>query len=257
VVRSRLIELLRVAIARMESFLSSDRQHPPWIAELEAAADYLGTIGLKPDGDSLLRQHDIIYKQGYALLESEVWAVNPEGARSWGYSPRFSRETEEDRYARRNRIRYECQKLLDHLRRLLWIVANTEQGELTKVNAKLTTPPRREVSHKHRTEDEVFDSSREALIQMMSSSVRVAYLAFAYAESKAGKQLQDQEAYELLHEEGIPEGAGSRGELTEYELPAFDTWSRQLREARKALGEQKYSRRRGRSHGMSIVKLGT
>jgi hypothetical protein len=253
-VRSRLLELLLAAISRLEGFLSSNRQHPPRIAELEVVAGYLGTIGLKPDGDWLLRQHDIVYKQGYALMESEVWAVNPEGARRWGYSPHFSGETDEDRYHRRNRIRFESQRLLDHLRKLLQIVSDVEQNELAKVNAKSTSPPKRGADHEHRLQEEDSSSSREAQIQTMQPSIRVAYLAFTYAESKAGKKLQDQEAYKLLDEEGIPEGAGSRGELTDYKLPAFDTWSRQLREARKALGEQKYSPRRGRSHGMSIVK---
>ena len=59
-------------------------------------------------------------------------------------------------------------------------------------------------------EEEVSGSSRDALIQTMMRSVRVAYLAFAYAESKAGKKLQDQEAYGLLGEEGIPDAAIAR-----------------------------------------------
>jgi hypothetical protein len=94
---------------------------------------------------------------------------------------------------------------------------------------------------------------REELVQTMEASVRLAYLAYAYAESKEGKPLEDREAYNLLKEEGIPEGAGDRGELAEYKLPAFDTWARYLREARKILNEQKYTRRSGRSTGKSIV----
>jgi hypothetical protein len=101
---------------------------------------------------------------------------------------------------------------------------------------------------------EATGADREQLIQEMKPSVRLAYLAFAYAESKAGKRLEDREAHELLKEEGVPEGAGNRGELTDYHLPALVTWSRQLRDARNALGEQKYTRRAGRPHGKSIVK---
>ena len=44
------------------------------------------------------------------------------------------------------------------------------------------------------------------------------------------------------------------GELTDYHLPGFSTWSRQLREARKVLGESKYTRRAGRPTGKSIVR---
>jgi hypothetical protein len=42
------------------------------------------------------------------------------------------------------------------------------------------------------------------------------------------------------------ENAGDR-------LPAFDTWAKQLRNARNPLGEQKYTRRGGRPTGRSIV----
>ena len=107
-------------------------------------------------------------------------------------------------------------------------------------------------------EEEVDDTEpgadREELIQGMKRSVRLAYLGFAYAESKAGKRLADQEAYQLLAEEGIPGDAGDRGELTEFRLPSFITWARQLRDARKALCEQKYTRRSGRPIGKSIVR---
>jgi hypothetical protein len=72
--------------------------------------------------------------------------------------------------------------------------------------------------------------------------------------AKEGKPLEDQEAYTLLKEKGIPTGAGERGELAEYQLPAFATWARYLRDARKVLNEQKYSRRRGRPHGPSVVR---
>jgi hypothetical protein len=54
-------------------------------------------------------------------------------------------------------------------------------------------------------------------------------------------------------ENGIDTDKGDVGELADYELPASDTWSRQLRNARKPLGEQKYTRRAGRAAGRSIV----
>jgi hypothetical protein len=96
--------------------------------------------------------------------------------------------------------------------------------------------------------------SREQLIQQMKPSVRKAYYAFEYAQSRTGKGLTDREAYDLLTEEGIAEGAGDQGELTDYELPRFDTWTGHLRRARNSLGEQKHTRRAGRTHGPSIVR---
>ena len=77
---------------------------------------------------------------------------------------------------------------------------------------------------------------------------RKAYLSFEYVQTKAGKKLEDQEAYRLLEEEGISE-KGDAGELTDYDLPAYDTWTRQVRRARNALGGQKYQSRRNRPHG--------
>ncbi len=97
-------------------------------------------------------------------------------------------------------------------------------------------------------------AAREAVLSNLEAAVRKAYYAFQYAESKAGKRLEDQEAYKLLKDEGIPTDKGDLGELTDYKLPSFDTWSRQVRNARKPLREQKYTRRAGRPTGSSIVK---
>jgi hypothetical protein len=96
--------------------------------------------------------------------------------------------------------------------------------------------------------------SRERLIGELKPSEQKAYYAFEYAVSKTGKSLTDQEAHDLLTEEGIPEGVGDRAVLTDYHLPDFVTWSRQLRTARAKLQEQKYTRRAGRPHGSSIVR---
>ncbi len=99
-------------------------------------------------------------------------------------------------------------------------------------------------------------ADRREQLQKLTPTVRKAYLAFVYAESKAEKRLDDREAYNLLKEEGIPENAGDLAELEDYELPVFPTWARYLGRARKALGEQKYQRRMGRPHGGSVVEEG-
>jgi len=69
----------------------------------------------------------------------------------------------------------------------------------------------------------------------------------------AERRLEDREAYDWLDENGIDTEKGDLGELTDYKLPAFHTWSRQLRNGRQPLGEQKYTRRKGRAAGKSIV----
>jgi hypothetical protein len=74
-----------------------------------------------------------------------------------------------------------------------------------------------------------------------------------YVESKVGKELKDHEAHEWLKENEIDTDKGDVGELADYQLPVLDTWSRQLRNARNALDEQKYTRRAGRATGRSIV----
>jgi hypothetical protein len=70
-----------------------------------------------------------------------------------------------------------------------------------------------------------------------------AYFTYSYVEFKIVKPT-DRDAYDWLKENGLPderEASDLAKELTGYTLPAFDTWSRQLRNARKALGEQKHS----------------
>jgi len=97
------------------------------------------------------------------------------------------------------------------------------------------------------------DADRAAILAKLQPAKRKAYFSFVHAEGKAGKRLEDYEAYEWLKENGIDTDKGDTGELADYELPVFDTWSRQLRKAREPLREQKYTRRAGRATGRSIV----
>ena len=94
---------------------------------------------------------------------------------------------------------------------------------------------------------------RREVLEGLQPADRKAYLAYQYAETMAEKRLQDREAYDWLKENGIDANKGDVGELADYKLPAFDTWAKQLRKARKPLGEQKYTRRAGRATGRSIV----
>jgi len=95
--------------------------------------------------------------------------------------------------------------------------------------------------------DDVGDPSQ---VDDLPKAVRCAYWSFEAVEKKAGRSLEDREAWDLLNEKGLPD----LPELSAYKLPAFDTWSRYLRDARKARGEQKYSPRAGREGGSSIAR---
>lgn len=70
---------------------------------------------------------------------------------------------------------------------------------------------------------------------------RKAYYSFKLAEAKKERRLEDREAYDLLVDEDWTEHL--TGELADYKLPTFATWARQLRTARKATNERKYTPR--------------
>ncbi|MCA9213796.1 MAG: hypothetical protein KDB27_12065, partial [Planctomycetales bacterium] len=68
------------------------------------------------------------------------------------------------------------------------------------------------------------------------------------AEAKEKKTLTDEDAHAVISSAGfLPD------EFEDYEIPSVDSFSRYLRTARSALGEQKYSPRRGRNTGKSVV----
>lgn len=81
----------------------------------------------------------------------------------------------------------------------------------------------------------------EDLLEICKPSERKAYLSFKLAEAKTGRRLQDREAYNFLTEVDWSEH-GTK-ELSDYKLPSFVTWVRQLRTARAATNERKYSPR--------------
>ncbi|MGA2064184.1 MAG: hypothetical protein ABSG86_04415 [Thermoguttaceae bacterium] len=97
--------------------------------------------------------------------------------------------------------------------------------------------------------------TRESVLRQLEPAVRKAYLAYQYVETANGRRMEDREAYEWLREYGIDQGKGDLGELTDYQLPdAFDTFRRYVTDARKPLGESKYTRREGRKHGGSVAR---
>ena len=72
-------------------------------------------------------------------------------------------------------------------------------------------------------------------------SERKAYFSFKLAEAKLERRLEDRDAWDALHENDWSDCY--EGELEGYKAPQYGTWSRQLRVARKATGEQKYTPR--------------
>jgi len=97
-------------------------------------------------------------------------------------------------------------------------------------------------------------TNRYEKLDGLTPSVRKAYFSFAYAEAVNEGRMEDKEAYEWLRENGIDASKGNAGELEDYDLPYFETWSRYLRKARKATGQRKYTPRRGKPAGGSIVR---
>lgn len=84
-----------------------------------------------------------------------------------------------------------------------------------------------------------------ASLKRCKPSERKAYYSFKLAEVKAERRLEDREAYDLLNDLLADEDSNTQftGELADYKLPSFDTWARQLRAARKAVSERKYTPR--------------
>jgi hypothetical protein len=98
--------------------------------------------------------------------------------------------------------------------------------------------------------DALTSEQRTAQLEALEPAVMKAYWAFKYAEGKEEKRLDVRDAYDFLAEHGI-EGFP---DLVDYTLPSLETFRRYLSEAWKVLDESRYSPRRGRSHGGSIVK---
>lgn len=100
-------------------------------------------------------------------------------------------------------------------------------------------------------------AEREQRIGQLSKAVRRAWRSFEFAALNARKSLDDltcREAYTLLKEVDFRDDQDVPRELADYKLPpVFSTWEKYVRNARNALGEQKNTPRRGRSHGKSIV----
>jgi hypothetical protein len=74
---------------------------------------------------------------------------------------------------------------------------------------------------------------------------RKAYLSWRYAEGEVERGLEDRAAYDFLKENGIEPNGTDLGELTNYELPPFDTWCSYVIKARGRLHENK-NKSRGR-----------
>jgi hypothetical protein len=99
------------------------------------------------------------------------------------------------------------------------------------------------------------DDTRDERLSKLKPAERKAFFTYEIAAFSLESKVGDREAHDWLRENGLPDDKGNMGELADYELPAFDTWSRQLRAARKVLGEQKNSRRAGRPTSRSIVAV--
>lgn len=98
------------------------------------------------------------------------------------------------------------------------------------------------------------DCTDDAVGVRLRSCERDAYASYVYALTRQPElaDQSDRATYEWLREHGI-EGVP---ELEEYQLPPVGTWTRYLRTARAARGEQKNSPRAGRAAGASVATQG-
>ncbi len=118
-----------------------------------------------------------------------------------------------------------------------------ERGEANEGAGSTTT------SKTAKTEEE--DPNRYAALGKLQLAFQKAWFSFVYAEAKQETRLEDRQAWDWLTENGIEND--DEGILKGYELPTFDTWSRQLRRARKAVGEQKYTPQKDKQPSRSII----
>ena len=122
--------------------------------------------------------------------------------------------------------------------------------------AVLTTPPADAKGTGQEKSGAGSDKTREELLAELKPADQKAYYAYAYAEMNLGRTT-DPQAHQWLTDNGLPEERDSpelARELAGYKLPTLATWSKQVRNARKVLGEQKRSQRAGRVTGRSIIQ---
>ncbi len=109
----------------------------------------------------------------------------------------------------------------------------------TATSLAKTPPPKSEDPFGTNDPKETQNSAKS--LESIKPSERLAYYSYKLAEAKAVRRLEDREAYDLLSENDLSEYFV--GDLEDYQLPAFGTWARQLRTARKATNERKYTPR--------------
>ncbi|MGA2062453.1 MAG: hypothetical protein ABSG67_18375 [Thermoguttaceae bacterium] len=100
-------------------------------------------------------------------------------------------------------------------------------------------------------------ANKEAILRELAPADRKAYYSYCWVENKMQTQVTDQQAYQWLKENGLPDEKDFPElavEFNDYNLPVFSTWTRQLRKARKELRQQKYGSRAARTSGGSIVR---
>lgn len=101
------------------------------------------------------------------------------------------------------------------------------------------------------------ETRENAAFASMGEAVKCAYWSFTFAcQENNHKPMSDRDAYDWYEQWSKTKAAReARGipELDGYKLPRFDTWTRQLRDARKAVGEQKNTPRADRPTGKSVV----
>lgn len=101
------------------------------------------------------------------------------------------------------------------------------------------------------------EEKRETILGKQPRRVQKAYAAFEHAAKRLERKLEDlpdREAYDWLKRNGIDSEKDDSGELADYKLPAYPTFTRYCTAARGPLDERKHNSRAGRKTGRSIVR---
>jgi hypothetical protein len=104
------------------------------------------------------------------------------------------------------------------------------------------------------TDDASDVATMKEIVEELTPTARLAYLSYVYASQQmAVTNPKDEDAHKWLKERAPLKGRGT-GDLSDYDPPGLESWTRYLRTARQALGEQKHKSRTARNSGSSIVR---
>lgn len=212
--------------------------------DIELAAMYLRDLGLPNDGERLRREYlrlcnKCIDEWLVAMADGESQEFHRDQLiELFGQFPRSEDPSDPTVADRKAAILGIAVQFSDYLSGLISSVNASEKREprgtpKDGLHGGPSTPPGSD------------PTTPKFSLEECAHAVRKAYYSFKLAEVKAERRLEDRDAYDLLDDLLADEDSNTQftGELADYKLPSFSTWARQLRTARKATNERKYTPR--------------